>query len=481
MGLGQCISDRWRGEGGYGELLKVAFPLIVSTGMWSLQHVIDRTFLSWYANEAVAASTNSGIASLAVLCLFTGTASYANTFVAQYMGAGRPGRVGRAVWQAAFFSLAAGVVLFVVSRFGSGVFSSVNHAPELARAESIYFRITLGGSVFLVLGTALSTFFSGREVTSTVMIVTAVAVAVNVILDYVWIFGHLGFPAMGITGAAWATVVSNAVYALAFFLLMVRPRHRVEFGTMSGFRFDADLFHRLLRFGLPTGVSYSLEVTVWAVFVLVIGSYSVAQSAANAVANNINTLIYMPLFGVAIAVSTLVGRYQGERRPQAAARAAWSGVHLAVVHTLVFSALVIVVPGAFIFIFSAKADPVAFRPVAELTATLLWFVAFEAVFDGLSIILQGALKGAGDTRFPMVAMISLSWGIVGVPSLMLYLLGVRNIYLNWALAAAYFVVLSMVMLGRFLGGKWRTMRVIEDHVPPPRLGPYTEAPLAEAE
>ena len=93
------MGDRWRREGGYREVLKIASPLILSMGSWSIMHFVDRMFLTWYNREALAAALPAGVLNFAIGALFLGTAGYVNTFVAQYEGAERPERVGSAVWQ----------------------------------------------------------------------------------------------------------------------------------------------------------------------------------------------------------------------------------------------------------------------------------------------------------------------------------------------------------------------------------------------
>ncbi|NIW98799.1 MAG: hypothetical protein GWN13_11235 [Phycisphaerae bacterium] len=93
------LKQRWRERSGYGEVLKIAFPLILSTGSWSVQHFIDRMFLTWYSPQAIAASMPAGLLFWTVISLFVGMAVYVNTFVAQYYGAKRKDRVGPSVWQ----------------------------------------------------------------------------------------------------------------------------------------------------------------------------------------------------------------------------------------------------------------------------------------------------------------------------------------------------------------------------------------------
>ena len=111
MGAFLRIKSRWYGDGGYGEVLRIALPLIVSTGAWSVQHFVDRMFLTWYSPEAIAASMPAGILNFTITCIFIGTASYVGTFVAQYYGARQYERCGPSLWQCIYIALIGGVVM----------------------------------------------------------------------------------------------------------------------------------------------------------------------------------------------------------------------------------------------------------------------------------------------------------------------------------------------------------------------------------
>ena len=121
MGLFTSVLHRWRAPGGYREFLSIAMPLILSTASWSIQHFVDRVFLTWHSTEALAAALPAGIANFTFISLFMGTAQYANTFVAQYTGAHRPERVGPAVWQGTYLALLSGVLALIPAYFSTGL------------------------------------------------------------------------------------------------------------------------------------------------------------------------------------------------------------------------------------------------------------------------------------------------------------------------------------------------------------------------
>lgn len=476
----KAIKNRWSREGGYREVLKLAFPLILSTGSWSIQHFVDRMFLTWYSPQAIAAATPAGILNFTFVCLFIGTATYVNTFVAQYHGAQRHHRIGPAVWQGLYFALLAGIVVLGLIPLAGPIFGLAGHQPAVRKLEVQYFRILCLGAAPVVAGSAVSGFFSGRGKTWTVMWVNFIATGVNIILDYALIFGHWGFPAWGIRGAAWATVASGCVSAAIFLGIMLRPRYRDRFATLKGWKPEKELFRRLLRFGFPNGVQFMLDMLGFALFIILVGRFGTVPLAATNIAFNINTLAFMPMIGCGMAVSILVGQRLGRGQPKLAARSTWSAFHLTIVYTTVFAFAYLLLPRLFILPFGAQANPEGFVAINHVVRVLLRFVALYCLFDTMNIIMAAAVKGAGDTRFVMTVSVLLSWTVMVIPSYLASIIFHWGLYAVWGFATAYISLLGIIFLLRFLGGKWQTMRVIEE-IPRPIATALPEAPASEVE
>lgn len=451
---------RWREEGGYRDVLRMAAPLILSTGSWSLQIFVDRVFLSWYGRDVLAASLPAGMLHFTFSSLFIGTVAYVNTFVAQYWGADRPERVGPAVWQGIYIALASGLVILCLMPFSEIFFAWAGHEPRIRALEAEYFRILcfMGPGIT---GVAVSSFFSGRGDTRTVMWVNFLATGLNIILDYAWIFGHWGFPEWGIRGAAWATVVSHLLIPVVFFVLMTRPRYRDTLCTLSGWRPDTALLRRLVRFGLPNGVQFMLEILGFSMFILLVGKLGTTALAATSVTFNLNTLAFLPMMGLGIAVSTLVGQYLGKNREDLAERSTWSAVHLSLTYMLVMAAGYVFVPGLLLRPYMSGADPEAFQPVWQMSVILLRFVAVYCVFDAFYIIFSAAVKGAGDTRFVMLTSVALGWFVMVMPTYLSVVTFGWGLYVAWIFVSLYLVMGGLIFMLRFRGGKWKSMRVIE--------------------
>lgn len=453
--------SRWNRPAGYKEVLRVAGPLVLSSASLSLQHFVDRMFLCWYSPETMAAAMPAGFLSFTLISFFLGTSSYANTFVAQYTGAERPKRVGPSVWQAIHFSLATGLLLPCLIPLAPGFFAWAGHAPSVQALENTYFRILLMGAIFPIYCNALSSFFTGLGRTWPVMWVNIGITAINLILDYALIFGHWGLPRMGIAGAAWATNIANASGAVAFTLLLFTRKNEADYAIRTGWRVDRDLFRRLMRYGTPNGLQFMLDMTAFTFFIFLVGRIGTSELAATNVAFQINTVAFLPMIGFGIATATLVGQYLGSERPALAARATWSAFHLTFAYMSVISILYVSIPALFIDPFAARVDAGDFAEVRRMATLMLYFVAAYSVFDTMNIIFASALKGAGDTRFVMIWSVVLGWSIMVLPTWWLCDRGSGGVFTAWTLMSLFVVVLGFFFLVRFLRGKWRTMRVIE--------------------
>ena len=464
------MGERWSQPGGYGELLRIAAPLILSTASWSIQAFVDQMFLAWYSREAVAAALPAAILWYTFASFFAATGGYVNTFVAQYSGAKRPDRVGPSVWQGIYFSLFAAVFMLALIPFAEGIFELAGHDPTVRPLETVYFKILCFAGI-TVMGGPLGAFFTGRGDTRTIMWVNICAVSLNVVLDYGLIFGAWGFPEWGIRGAAWATVAAHTASMVTLTVLMLRRRFRDRYNTLRGWRPDRELFRRLLRFGMPSGVEHVLTMLGLSLFVLLVGRLGQTELAATNIVMNIGWMAFLPMIGLTVAVSTMVGRYLGEDQPDVAERTVWCGFRLVTLYGGAVALVYILIPEIILSPFAARADPESFAAVREIGIVLLKFLAAFTVFDYACLTFSSGIKGAGDTRFVMWVFTALTWTIMVFPTYLACVVFDWGIYVAWAFHTLFVIVAGSVFLFRFRGGKWKTMRVIEAEASPEAIPP----------
>jgi MATE family multidrug resistance protein len=459
MGLNVWMR-RWHGEGGVSELLRLAWPLILGNSFWTIQIALDRVLLSRASSELVGAAMAAALLFWTPITLLQYTANYATTFVAQYTGAGQRHRVGPVVWQALHFSFATGIAFLGLIPLAPWIVNLGGHSPELQKLEVAYFQCLCFSALPTLVTAATCSFFAGRGDSRSVLLVNAVSVFVNAPLAYAWIYGRWGFPAWGIEGAGWATVVATSASAMLAFGLMLRRRNRMEFDTASGWRLEAALLGRLLRYGLPNGFLVAMDTLVFTLFLILVGRLGEVELAASSITFTLNLLAFLPIMGVAQSVGILVGQRQGERRPDQAARTTWTGFWVALLGMGIVSLPYMLMPNALAWVFRSEADLAHWEEVRVLIPVLLRFVALYALFDSTNLVFSFALRGAGDTLFVTLTSMTVAWSVMVIPTWIAWRYH-WGLYWAWTFASLYIIILALTVLLRFVQGKWRSMRVIE--------------------
>jgi MATE family multidrug resistance protein len=446
-------------------VLAVAAPMVVSSLSWTVMTFVDRLMLRHDSGDAMSAAFTAGTAWFATLCLPMGICAYTNTFVAQHHGAGQPREVGPSVWQGVWIALFASPLLLAAIPLAPWLFSAAQHGERIAELQATYFAVLCWGAPAMLIGQSLAAFYSGRGLTVIVMVVDAFYALLNVLLDYWWIFGlDVGglqvFPAAGIEGAAWATVVSLWLKTFTYAALVLRRRNRMAFAT-DALGIQPRRLARMLYFGGPSGVQMQVEVLGFTAFIFLVGALGPIENEATSMAFSVSTLAFMPVWGLSMAASILVGQHLGESREAAAARVTWTTLYVALAYMAAVSSLYVLTPELFLGGFFKPEHPgpddAAIRAAAVV---LLQFVAAYNLLDATQMVFVHAVKGAGDTQFVLLVSTVAAAGLTLACWVAITWFG-AGLYACWALVVGWVWLLGVAYTWRFLGGKWRSMRVIE--------------------
>jgi multidrug resistance protein, MATE family len=460
----QAAARWWNRLDGGRAVAALAWPLVVSTSSWTLMYFIDRVFLTWHSPAASAASTTAGQVMWLALAVFLGVASYANTFVAQYHGAGREGQILAVVRSGALIGVACQPLLWILIPAAPWFFGLWGHPQAVLEQEVLYFQIMASLGAAQVVGAAQSAYFTGRGRVAVVMWVDLAAALCNILLDYAWIFGRLGFPAWGIAGAAWATVAAHCLKVALLAWLIYCAEGTPWRASLRAWRLDWDALTRLLRFGLPAGLQLALEMAGFTALVMLIGMLGEAELAATTVAFSVNSLAFLPMLGLGSAVTTLVGQRLGQNLPRCAARATWTAFWIGTTYMTAWAVVYATLPDFLLAAHGAQATAANYPEVRRIASELLVFVALYSLFDTMNIVFSSAIKGAGDTRF--VAFTTLFMSTIHVFAAWY---GVRTwgweIRGVWTVATVWIIAQGLIYWARFGQGKWRTMRVIGPDLP----------------
>ncbi|MDY6821277.1 MAG: MATE family efflux transporter [Deferribacterota bacterium] len=456
------IRYRYISKGGYGEFLALATPLILTTSSWSIQHFVDRMFLSWYSPVTIAAAMPAGAMNFTFLSLFLGTVTYTGTFIAQYYGAKQYDNIGSILWQGIYLALIGAALIGSLTFFSSKIFNLVGHAGEIKVNEIIYFNILCLGAFPMLLSACISSFFSSIGKTWIVMWVNFIVTAINILFDYLLIFGISLFPEAGIKGAAIATVIASIFNVLTYVIIINMKNYNKTYNITSNSSFKIYLFSKLIKFGFPAGVQFFLDMVGFSIFVLFVGKLGVVELAATSIAFNVSTLVFLPMIGSGIAASVLVGQYLGRGIPTLAEKSIYSAFHLVFVYMLIVVLLYLFTPDIFIKPFIKGEFTENYVAIYNLAIILLRFVALYSIFDTFNIIFAAALKGAGDTKYVMKIITILSFFVLIVPTYFAVEFFNQDIYILWCIFSIYITLLGLFFYFRFKGGKWRSMLLIED-------------------
>ncbi len=443
-----------------GEILSLSYPLVLTTASMTIMRFVDRMFLSWYSQTALAAATPAGITAFTLICFFMGVSQYTTTVVAQYFGANDQPRCSTATWQGVFFSLASYGVIVLLIPLGPFIFQWGGHPPEIVEQEVRYFSILMWGGGLVPLQSALASFFTGRGDTKTTMMAVTVGNLVNVVLDYGLIFGRWGLPEMGLSGAALATVLASTVPVAILFGLFLRRENNRHFATHR-IRFDAPLFRKLLRYGGPAGFQFFLQIGCFTLFVIMVGRLGAVELAATNIALTIDMLAFMPVIGISIATSTLVGQSMGRKEPGVAEKTTYSALVMALVYAGIMAMIFVLFPGPLFRIFRARGPQMQdFAAILHYGRYLLIMVAIYSLFDALGIVFSAGLKGAGDTRFVMWSAVTAGWTLFVPPVYLTVSVLHGGLILAWVWATLYIVLLGLVYFWRFRRGKWKKIDMV---------------------
>ena len=457
------------------ELLVVAAPAVVTMTSYTLMQFVDTRIVAEIGPEAVAATGNGGIAAFVPAAAMFGMLGVINTYVSQHLGAGRPERGAAYAWNGLWMTLAVwAVVLLPYAVVLPGVLSGLRElfgvdpvAPAIREMESAYGRLLLVGMVFTIAARGIGHYFYGIHRANIVMISAVTANALNVPITYALVVGAWGFPEMGVAGAALGTIIGGAVETAIPLALFLSPKYARELGTRRAWRPDLERVKDIWRIGWPAGLMIGSEIVCWFVFMTVlIAGFGTAHNTAGMVALRYMHLSFMPAVGLSIAVTAVVGRQIGAGRKDLVP--ARTGLGLAVsLGYMGLCALCFVLfrePLVAFFVqgMNDGGDPEQVARIVEIGATVLIVAAAFQVFDAAAICLTGALRGAGDTVWPGVVTMALSWTcLLGLGTLFTHAMPGWGSIGPWVAAAIFITLLALAMAYRFYSGAWKRIEVID--------------------
>ncbi|AFG38707.1 MATE family efflux transporter [Spirochaeta africana] len=444
-------------------LLAMAVPIILSQATETVMMFADRLFLSRVSLVHLAAGMSGGLASFVFGAVFIGMAGYMNTLVAHCYGSGRREDGVHAASQGLYLALGAYPIILLLIPLISPLFRVIGHSPAQVALETPYFGLLMSGSIFVLLRSVFAGYFTGIGHTRLVLAANATGMVINVPLNWLLIFGVGPFPELGIVGAALGTIGGSATAAGVLIVAFLRrPEVRTvrrEEGLSGLLRFRRDLFGRLLRFGFPVGFEMFLNVFAFNLFLQLMHAYSELVAAAITIVFSFDIVSFIPMVGMGVAVSALVGQEQGAGRPEGARKVTRLALRMTLGYAILMG-LVFVFGAPWLTALFAPGSDAFSREVEALARIMLRMAALYTMADATQLVFAGSLRGAGDTRAVMVINSSLHWlmavlAVVGIVWLRL------DPLVMWGLFIGSLIVIGVGMILRYRTGRWESIRLLE--------------------
>jgi MATE family multidrug resistance protein len=390
-------------------MLRVAIPVVLAELGWMAMGVIDTIMVGPLGPEAIAAAGVGTSLHMAFAIFGMGLLLGLDTLVSQAFGARQIQECHRWLVHGVALALLLTPPLMLICWGVYLAIPSLGFHPAVEPLLGDYYGVIVWSSPWLLLYAAFRRYLQGMHLVKAVMFALVSANVVNAGANWALIYGNLGFPAMGVAGAAWATLISRfymAAVLLTAIVLYDRWRWS-DLPTLAGHLHRA-WFKRLLQLGFPAASTVALEVGVFASATALAGRLDPISAASHQIALNIAAVSFMIPLGLGSAGAVRVGHAVGAGDPPRAGAAGWTAIFLAIIVMVIAATTFVVMPRTLIGIFTRD------ESVLALGSTLLFVAAVFQLFDGLQGVTTGVLRGVADTRTPMITNLLAHW-FFGLP------------------------------------------------------------------
>ena len=396
-------------------MVRLALPVVVVQVGLMFMGVVDALMVGRVSAEALAAAALGNLYFYGVSIFGVGLLMALDPIVAQAVGAKDEPAIARGVQRALAVALGLSAVTTALLWYAGPVLALLDQPEHIVPMAAAYARAVAPAMLPFYLFVVLRQTLQAKHRLKAIVAVVILANLVNLGLNWVFVFGHFGAPALGVVGSGISTAIAR--WLMPFLLLAFAWRDVVP--HLHPWRRDALRWaplSRTIALGTPIGLQMEMEYGVFAVAGLMTGWMGTAQLAGHQVALNLASLAFMVPMGVSSAAAVLVGNAVGRGDTAEARRAAWAAVTCGVAFMSASALVMLSFPGLLARIYSSDAGVVA------VAAALLPIAGVFQVFDGLQVVSIGILRGAGDTRTPMIVNLLGYWAL-GLP--VSWLLGLR--------------------------------------------------------
>lgn len=389
--------------------LTIGLPVIIAQLLQMSMNFVDTVMAGNLSAHDLAAVAVGGAIFMPFMMLAAGILMAVTPIVAQLVGGRNFKEIGVNVRQALWLSLMLAVPIFFIIRNLTFVMHLLEVTPSIIPLAQGYLDAISWG-VFGIAGyMALRFFNEGMSATRPAMYFALLGVVVNVIANYILMYGKLGFPELGAIGCGYASALVGYVMFLGMLIFTMRYQPYQRFEIFSTWRMpEWSYLKEFLQVGVPIGLSSTMEVSMFALVSLLMGSLSAVAVAGHQVAINFSAMTFMVPFGLSTAITTRVGNAIGKQKMHEARRRGYVGIALATGFMSLTAVIMYLFPDLITSMYTQDAQ------VQNVAISLLYMAAIFQISDGLQVSGYGALRGLKDTTIPMIVNFIAYW-MVGLP------------------------------------------------------------------
>ena len=432
---------------------QLAWPTMLSFALQTLVGFVDTLIVSALGSEAVAAVGMGHQVYFALFAVLAAVTTGTVALVARFSGAGDPAEADRVLRLSALLGCALGAALMLAIPWAEEVIALFGVEPAVASRGGAYLRILLAFNVPFFFSVVLAMGIRGAGDVRTPLLVGFAVNAVNVALNYGLVYGRFGLPALGTDGSALGTGIAMSAASLAYLALWSRnalavPRRGWTRGLTRA------RARRILRIGLPTALEQGAFQLGLLLFIKIVARFGTEPVSAYVIGVRILALSFVPGLGFSTAGGTLVGQHLGAGEPALAARAGWraTGGAVAVMGSVGLAIILLAQPIARVF--GAAGDV-----TVQLTVVFIYILGAAQPLMAVEFALGGALRGAGDTRFPLFAILTGLFAVRLAGALLVADAFGGGVVAVWSCLLADYAAKAALLGSRFASGAWQRVKV----------------------
>jgi multidrug resistance protein, MATE family len=440
-------------HGGYFQVWILSYPVVITMLAQTLAGLFGTMMVGRINTAQLGAAGLGSMIGWAFLSFFNGIISTASTFVAQDYGAKEYKDIGKIVWHYIYIAVASYVIILLLGTASRFLLGLIGSSAEVEAYSKTYLKIQLLFGIGVFGSFAFIGFFRGIGDTKTPMYISITTNAFCVLLFYLLIFGKLGLPRLEVTGMAIGGGISSILSLIMYLLVFLSKKNDALYQTRKLYKVDLKYIRRIIRIGLPSGIQFFLDTASFSVFTSFIARMGNVQLAAsNAVMTFLNAS-FMPLFGISVASTTLVGQFMGAKNPKLARKSGLTTIKIGMSVGTLMAITFLVFPTHLIALISKDSE------VIVLGAKILMLISITRISEGLGVCSGGGLRGAGDTRFPMFVGLTYAWTVFTPLAYVLGHVFDKGAIGAWVATTIYILLYGLTVFIRFLSGKWQSIRI----------------------